>query len=134
MWFDELHNKYHNLFDTYEEDNDYHKKGQILRGIECGEGWKHHIINFLEALQYCQENNCKEDEQIKIFQIKEKFGHVRTYVDGPDRLMESISQYIGRLEGACDHTCESCGTMGYDMIKKHKGWIHCLCKECSNAN
>ena len=132
-WINELHEKYYHLFETYQEEGtekSYYQKGDILRGIECGNGWEEPVHNFLKTLQFYYENSLKQDEKIQIFQIKQKFGKVRTYVSYPEHLQGSIENAIGRLEGECFLTCERCGELHKTGVRKNRGWLVCLCDKC----
>lgn len=50
-WNKKLEQKYIHLFDVYngeETETSYYKKGDVLRGIEAGVGWKPQLRNFLK--------------------------------------------------------------------------------------
>lgn len=131
MTIEELHNKYKYLF---EQDED----GKILRGIECGEGWLNHVEVLLDTFQWHTIHNKKDDidNDIKIFQIKEKFGQARVYFSSNNpNITDMLYEAVGRLEGKCEITCESCGKLEYDCIKTGKnGWIRCICNDCTTKN
>ena len=156
LWVDEMHEKYQHLFATYEDEvNDrsyYTYKGHILRGIECSRGWKKWIEKFLESLEWLTENRRYipnpnhnpelEDSrtnppyingpkrELKIFQIKEKFGQIRVYMEEyPNDMKTDIFETIAKLEARTELTCYSCGKIEEDLIKT-KGWISFICKEC----
>jgi hypothetical protein len=144
-WIDELHEKYKHLFETYEgevTDKSYYQSGQVLRGIEVGEGWKRHVKVFLETLEWHTKHNRRDDKDnvIKIFQIKEKFGDCRCYVTAPELINDMVQQAVARLEGKCSLTCENCGATGNynkekDFVEQisldnSNGWISCLCNKC----
>ena len=150
-WNEELEDKYYRFFDVYEgeeTERSYYKKGQILRGIECSEGWKKPVEQFLKTLEWIEDNydyvnnpkfGIEEDEHIKIkgnkpvikiFQIKEKFGECRCYVTGNQNSQGAIDRAVAKLDAICSVTCERCGKLEEDCIRRSNGWIICVCKEC----
>ena len=60
---------------------------------------------------------------IKIVQIKEKFGALRFYVDSAN---EDVHYLIECAEQASERTCEVCGKEGKIVGKR---WLQCLCPE-----
>ena len=153
-WYSELEQRYIHLFEVYEgeeTERSYYKKGQVLRGIECGVGWKEPVERLLKSLDFNLKNNCyienpdkssdkkyikDPDASIKIFQIKQKFGDVRCYAQANSKeLQRHVDMCIAALEARCEYTCEGCGKVGKDFIRKNAhGWIHCLCDDCISYN
>lgn len=132
-WYTELENKYIHLFEVNSN------TGKPLRGIECGKGWKKPVEDFLESLDWHTKHNLKDKQpnEIKIFQIKEKFGRVRAYVDKPEHIDSIIECTIGRLEGKCELTCENCGRIGNadgSELTPTEGWIAYVCEECKTKH
>jgi len=102
-------------------------------GFEVPDTWMWIIEEYLKKTQWDVDKNRLE---IKILQIKEKFGGLRIYTqvmnDG-DCLDEANIAYC---EALADHTCAKCGIMHRDT-KPTKGWITYLCPDCfpkENAN
>jgi hypothetical protein len=124
-WAKPLEEQYKHLFDQNEN-------GKILRGIECGKGWEKHVIKLLEDLQFHYDRN---KIHTKIFQIKEKFGDARVYFScNKENSRFMIDEVVGRFEGKCEITCQTCGKLQYNCIRPSKsGWIHCKCDECFEA-
>ena len=81
---------------------------------ECGEGW-YPIIQPLIDLA--------ESKNLKILQIKEKFGGLRFYYEGVD---EEMSEAISKAAAIADVTCELCGK---PATERFGGWIRVLCDE-----
>lgn len=152
-WYSELEQQYIHLFEVYEgeeTERSYYKKGQVLRGIEYGVGWKEPVERLLKSLDFNLKNNCyienpdkssdkkyikDPDASIKIFQIKQKFGDARCYAQAnSDKLQRYVDMCISAFEARCEYTCERCGKVGKDMIRKKDGWIHCLCDDCISYN
>lgn len=64
-----------------------------------------------------------------IFQVKEKFGGLRIYVD---KYTETTDKIIIEAEKKCAETCEYCGAPG--KINNIRGWIKTTCEEHKNGN
>lgn len=108
-----LIDKYSNLFSS------------SFYGFEVPSGWDWVVKKYLEKTQWDVENNCLE---LKIAQIKEKFGRLRiyTYVENNE---EFDSSNIAYCEALADYTCEDCGVMTKDKIYT-SDWIRGLCPKC----
>lgn len=65
----------------------------------------------------------KKVKQVKINQIKEKFGGLRFYYEGGD---PEISGMVRMAESWAANTCESCGKPGKP---RNGGWLRTLCDE-----
>lgn len=126
-WYEELEQKYIHLFEIYEgetTETSYYKNGDVLRGIECGKGWRKPVERFLESCQWHLDHNATKqkedgvwekdpDAKIEIFQIKNKFGSVRCYAKSNNkRIDELLDCEIAKLEARCELTCECCGFVG----------------------
>lgn len=161
MIIDEMHSRYYHLFETYEgeeSERSYYKKGDILRGIETPPAWNWIVERLLESLEwirthnnYIPNSNFNEDippskdnpryipgpfHDIKIFQIKEKFGAFECYYkyNGNEPFIkEQIEKAIGRAEGLAANCCAICGQLGDNgkpLTEKTKRWILHVCSEC----
>lgn len=87
--------------------------------IECGEGWK---CLYSPLIDLCTMH------KVAIFQIKEKFGHLRVYTDKtPIWLLD----FIDSCETASQHICEQCGQAA--KTKSNYGWLSTKCKKCRNV-
>jgi hypothetical protein len=87
----------------------------------------------------------------KIFQVKEKFGGLRIYIDVPEGISEEIVKAMDLLiEGAehvCERTCEECGKdeiLGYDYtqsgkvivsakLRTDRSYVQTLCDLCAES-
>ena len=81
-----------------------------------GEGWEpivEKLIGMVVAVK----------PDIKIVQIKEKFGGLRFYVDSANK---DVNYLIECAEEASERTCEVCGKEGKIV---GKNWLQCLCPE-----
>ena len=96
-----------------------------LFGIECGDGWKGLIEPIMEYINNYNKDK-KEEDKIIIFQIKEKFGGLRFYVDHGN---EELHDMIDKAEEESYKVCEFCGSKE-DVGQTANGWITTLCHNC----
>jgi len=100
-----------------------------LFGFECGDGWFRIIYWLSKYVQnYIDENNKYAEKfpnqykfipQVKVVQVKEKFGGLRFYYSGGD---DKIGEVISFVESISYSICETTGkteNIGYNT----KGWI-----------
>lgn len=95
---------------------------QLLPDYTCGPGWLPLVEALVVELNSLPEGNWSKS----VFQIKEKFGTLRFYIDQASELAYSI---IMKYESKSGGVCEYCGAPG--MLRR-KGWYKTLCGECSN--
>lgn len=102
-------------------------KTAMCWGFECGDGWYDLIDNLCNNIQHHinWQNNFQEEkmEQVVAFQVKEKFGGLRFYVDGGD---DYIHGMISLAESLSHRICEECGNKGK---ARGYGWLRTLCAE-----
>lgn len=93
-----------------------------LWGFEHHDGW----FGILDAL--CQSIQKRVDStqqtQVRIRQVKEKFGELRFYYTHGD---EFIKEAVETAEALSLQTCEECGRSGKQM--NVKGWVITRCSE-----
>ena len=90
-------------------------------GFECGAGWHPLIVELLDELQAISD---KEDFDLEVLQVKEKFGELRVYVNyETDVITELIDKYSKRSR----ITCEVCGEVG--SMRKYRGWLYVGCEK-----
>jgi len=95
-------------------------------GFECGNGW-HKII----------EELCEKIANIpgfKFAQVKEKFGTLTIYYDGPENEDDraKVRLAIDEAEIKSSKTCENCGEPGENT--NINGWLRTECKMCKTLN
>lgn len=107
-----------------------------------GEGWQPIIMALSSCIQSHIDSYNKHNEylrtrganginiddlydipQVKVTQIKEKFGGLRFYYDGGDDYTDGLVQMA---EAWASKTCEECGKPGKS---RSGGWIKTLCDE-----
>lgn len=102
-------------------------KTAMCWGFECGDGWYDLIDVLCNNIQHHinWQNNFQEEkmEQVVAFQIKEKFGGLRFYVDGGD---DYIHGMISLAESLSHRICEECGNKGK---VRGNGWVRTLCDQ-----
>lgn len=95
--------------------------------VYCGPGWKGLYEPLIDL--------CKLKD-IRVDQVKEKFGGLRFYVNKPD-----LDMIIYAAESMSWHTCEECGEHGrsgldesgkikWDATTSLTGWRKTLCEYC----
>ena len=70
-----------------------------------------------------------ERENVPIFQIKEKFGGLRFYLDGV--ASEALHAMIKAATEVSYRTCEECGRPG--KHQSFRGWLATLCEDCATS-
>lgn len=95
--------------------------------IECGDGW-YTIIDVL-CMRIQSHINFARDPQAEFFQIKEKFGGLRIYMDNESTY---ISALIDMAVSISYNTCEVCGTT-VNAKPRGLGWIKTLCEDCNGS-
>jgi len=93
-------------------------------GFAVGPGWWPIIATLSANIQHYLDWKNKEKEvvpQVKVRQVKEKFGGLRFYYDGGD---EYISGMETMAEAWASYSCEECGAPG---TRRSGGWIRTLC-------
>jgi len=122
--YDYLTNKYAHLFSKEK------REPFPMFGFECGEGWYENLAQLLSHIDHYFNQKYKGvPEGFKITQIKEKFGELRFYVEGSDRVIDELITFT---ENLCGRTCEFCGSN--NNIMKSKGWIVTACTSCIDKN
>lgn len=96
-----------------------------------GPGWKNLVQPLIDLAKLYN---------VEIYQIKEKFGGLRFYHAGSEKL----APLVNAVEEASYHTCEICGTSGIESYKENKPkyraitapvtlkgfWMKTLCQRC----
>ena len=96
-------------------------------GIETADGWFILIDHLCAHLQFNTDHN--KHPQIKVVQVKEKFGTLRFYIDGGTSEQHAVINFAESLSSII---CEECGSFGNLY---HRGtWLRTLCAECAKNN
>lgn len=96
----------------------------IQFGFECGDGWASLLHDACVKLNdLLKKMSPKEREDIKVLQIKEKYGTLRFYISA---YTDEIDAIISEAEEKSTVTCERCGAHG-----KLRGsvWLYTACDE-----
>lgn len=94
-------------------------------GICTGDGWFWLIDQLCHQLQFDIDNN--KEPQIKAFQIKEKYGSLRFYLETPST--EKQDAIITFAETLSRSICEVCGSTNNVKIRG-TGFLKTRCEEC----
>ena len=89
-----------------------------LFGIEFSDGWYDLIYELFEKLE-------KENDNIVVCQLKEKFGMLRAYIGNVNKKSYDL---IHEAENKSSKICEQCGKEG--KLRNDKGWFRTECDKC----
>jgi hypothetical protein len=107
--------------------------------VWCDKGWEPIIYHLSSTIQhYIDRSNSRRQwlidnkfkdipepiEQVKVAQVKEKYGGLRFYYDYGD---EFIAGLVEMAEIWAERTCEVCGEKG--SLRGDLPWIRTLCDE-----
>lgn len=112
---DQLYEKYPDLLEGYKKSP---RESCLAFGCEHGDGWYWLIDNLLEFIKASKQ-------EVKVDQIKEKFGGLRFYYSGGDLRIDGA---VSLAEIMSYNICENCGST--DDVSQTTGWIKSLCKKC----
>ena len=119
--------KYPTLFaDRYKSE----METAMCGGFECGDGWFNIIDTLCSNIQQYIDFKAERKEpvsQVVVFQVKEKFGGLRFYINGGD---DTIDQLISFAEDMSYRTCDVCGNVG---TVRTDGWIKTRCDDHEEA-
>jgi hypothetical protein len=68
-------------------------------------------------------------DQVTCTQMKEKFGGLRFYENGADKIVDGMIHYAEYL---ADNTCQDCGSR--EDLGRTSGWISTICRTCAIGN
>lgn len=102
--------------------------GLMGYGFECDDGWYAIVRDVLAELSSIRATlPGDERDAFWVFQVKEKFGGLRIYLDTiPSAAREEACDAIARAEERAAVTCEECGKPG---TLRPGGWLMTLCDE-----
>ena len=122
-----LFEKYPKLFP--EEERNDPRKSLMRYGFGIKDGWFNLIDKLCADIQNKIDQEKKKDpkyHQVTAFQVKEKFGGLRFYINGaPDT---KIFDMIHKAENESYKICESCGKKG--KLTNAFKWYKTLCESC----
>ena len=96
-----------------------------LFGIECGQGWYELLKPIFVYIEEYNKNT-KEEEQIQIHQIKEKWGELCVYTNF---YTDELHKLIEKAEAEASVTCELCGSKE-NVGMAYEGWLTTECHKC----
>ena len=102
---------------------------RMCDGICCGNGWYDTIYELSKEIhEFCLKHKLTGDRYIRVFQVKQKMGGLRYYIESYE-LLESISKElqasITKAEAKAAVTCEVCGKPG--KLCEIRNWYNTLC-------
>lgn len=97
-------------------------------GFGVYDGWEPLLRRLLAALEAERNKLPHADaEQVRLFQVKEKWGGLRVYVNGATEAMQNL---LDQAERESFGVCERCGATGEDVYPSDRGWVSTLCPSC----
>ena len=93
-------------------------------GFECDIGWFDLLSDLLHNIK-------TKEPEIKIAQIKEKFGSLRFY---PYSASGEVLDMIDVAEERSYKICERCGIEDDTVKTRNEGWLYTLCGNCHKNN
>ncbi|WP_460091701.1 MbcA/ParS/Xre antitoxin family protein [Pseudomonas sp. S2_E02] len=99
--------------------------GEAIFGFECNDGWG----DLIQATLWLVQQRARMSPlDVKVTQVKEKFGQLRIYHRGGD---ESIGAAFDIAELVSGCVCEICGIQG--EVISVDGWLQARCSQHSPA-
>lgn len=98
-------------------------------GIECGDGWFDLLDELCYTIQSYIDANDRPNNPIPqtvLEQVKSKFGTLRFYNQGGNRLIDGMIWFAESMSG---RICETCGQPGK---QRGRGWIYTACDAHTN--
>lgn len=100
----------------------------------CDKGWHNIIIAALNEINTLMSQT-RPDEKLHVYQIKEKFGGLRMYIEvlpTETDFNNKVAEIVSHAEIQCEQTCEVCGAYGW--LDHKKSWIKTVCREHGHEN
>ena len=91
-------------------------------GFMCGLGWYPLIYETLDAIQSVVD---RDNLDIEVAEIKEKYGELRIYMSS---YVPEIEEIINEATRKSLEICEICGESGERIDRS--GWLMTRCEEC----
>jgi len=93
--------------------------------FSISDGWLAIITSLLKSIK--NDIMYNDMPEVKIIQIKQKFGGLRVYYDGGD---DATRGMVTMAMAIAEETCEDCGST--EDISQTSGYIRTLCTKCKN--
>ncbi|MET9669681.1 hypothetical protein ABZY19_30710 [Streptomyces sp. NPDC006475] len=94
----------------------------------AGPGWR-------QLLEHLHEQIRAAFPGYRLLDLKEKFGGLRVYVEGPPGSGDILRSLIAPAEAEAERTCEFCGATGRVRTRGDQpgGWRKAVCDTCHSA-
>jgi hypothetical protein len=107
-------------------------ESRMCEGFCCGDGWYKLLYGLSETIdRICQQYNLRGETYPTVFQVKEKYGGLRFYIDThkktPKAAYLAIREAVHYIEIKSEETCEVCGAKG--RIVEVRNWIFTRCDQ-----
>ena len=131
----ELVENYPDLLRDFRDDS---TKTALAWGCECDDGWFVPINKALNLIKWAVKDRSEYGYDVKVAQIKEKFGELRIYLhfidadNMPQEVGDIISCIVRLAEQEASNTCEVSGAIG--LLCKRGSWYKTISYEVSRDN
>jgi len=99
------------------------KNNLMAFGFDCGNGWYPLIFELLDKIQAYVDTN-SEYKDIRVTQVKEKWGGLRVYLNfGTNEVFSLVDEY----EEKSFSICEVCGA--HAETREKNSWLSTLCEK-----
>jgi hypothetical protein len=114
----------------FEEFPELFKRGQLIHGFECQDGWFELIRTLAGPIKEYQVQ-FPDLENIEVAQVFQKMGGLRINIRGGD---SNIQNLIRKIEQESRSICELDGEPAAGLFVCAPSWFRCLCKRCSELH
>ena len=99
--------------------------------------WEPYIDEIIELVEKWNET-CYRGHDLRIFQMKEKFGTFVVYLepmngDGVINVPESIRGQVKEIVGRANKTCKKCGAQKVETVHESRIQYRCLENYCEDS-
>ena len=116
----------------------YIEKRNLFHYPPCSvPAWEPHIDEIIELVEQWNEK-CFRGHDLRIFQMKEKFGVFVVYLepkngDGVINVPESIREKVKEIVGRANKTCKKCGAQKVETVVESRIQYRCLENYCEDS-
>lgn len=116
----------------------YKEKEDLFHYLPCTvPAWEPYIYEIIELVEEWNEN-CYRGHDLRIFQMKEKFGLLVVYLepmngDGVVNVPDSIRQQVRKITNRANKICKKCGAQKVETVHESRIQYRCLENYCNDT-